>query len=64
MPPGTLHSATAADAPPYDRRRAWLITAVIVAFMVINYADKAVLGLAADPIMDELDISHSTYGLR
>ncbi|MFH8736316.1 MFS transporter [Streptomyces sp. NPDC017964] len=62
-PPGTLCSAEAADTPPYDRRRAWLITAVIVAFMVINFADKAVLGLAAIPIMDELDISHSTYGL-
>ncbi|MFD3475817.1 MFS transporter [Streptomyces sp. NPDC058695] len=62
-PPGTLRSAEAADAPPYDRRRAWLITAVIVAFMVINFADKAVLGLAAIPITDELDISHSTYGL-
>ncbi|MFG2525053.1 MFS transporter [Streptomyces sp. NPDC048527] len=62
-PPGTLRSVETADAPPYDRRRAWLITAMIVAFMVINFADKAVLGLAAIPIMDELDISHSTYGL-
>ncbi|MEU1862564.1 MFS transporter [Streptomyces gardneri] len=53
----------AADAPPYDRRRAWLVTAMIVAFMVINFADKAVLGLAAVPIMDELRISNSTYGL-
>lgn len=53
-----------ATAPPeFDRRRAWLITAMIVAFMLINYADKSVLGLAAVPIMDELDISNSTYGL-
>lgn len=51
-------------APPeFDRRRAWLITAMIVAFMLINYADKSVLGLAAVPIMDELDISNSTYGM-
>ncbi|MFF8640982.1 MFS transporter [Streptomyces sp. NPDC015345] len=50
-------------SPVFDRRRAWLITALIVTFMLINYADKAVLGLAAVPIMDELGISNSTYGL-
>ncbi|POX38174.1 MFS transporter [Streptomyces sp. Ru73] len=44
-------------------RRAWLITALIVVFMVINHADKAVLGLAAVPLMAELDIGRSTYGL-
>ncbi|MFI9023885.1 MFS transporter [Streptomyces sp. NPDC053560] len=44
-------------------RRAWLVTALIVAFMVVNHADKAVLGLAAVPLMDELGIGRSTYGL-
>ncbi|MEU6992595.1 MFS transporter [Streptomyces sp. NPDC046465] len=48
--------------PRFDRRRAWLIAALIVTFMLVNYADKSVLGLAAVPIMDELDISNSTYG--
>nr|WP_240449270.1 MFS transporter [Streptomyces harenosi] len=56
-----------AAAPPRPRgsgsRHAWLIAALIVAFMLVNYADKSVLGLAAVPIMDELDISNSTYGL-
>ncbi|MEU3663595.1 MFS transporter [Streptomyces sp. NPDC032940] len=47
----------------FDRRRAWPIAALIVAFMLINYADKSVLGLAAVPIMEELHISNSTYGL-
>ncbi|MEX0172518.1 MFS transporter [Streptomyces sp. LMG1-1-1.1] len=54
---------TAAPAPTPDRRRAWLITALIVTFMVINFADKSVLGLAAVPIMDELNLTNSTYGL-
>ncbi|WP_078844601.1 MFS transporter [Streptomyces achromogenes] len=45
------------------RRHAWLIAAMIVTFMLVNYADKSVLGLAAVPIMDELDISNSTYGM-
>ncbi|MEU0600580.1 MFS transporter [Streptomyces sp. NPDC006393] len=53
--------------PPPDprtgRRHAWVVTALIVAFMLVNYADKSVLGLAAVPIMDELHISNSTYGL-
>ncbi|NLU68279.1 MFS transporter [Streptomyces sp. HNM0574] len=62
-PPAPL-PAEERDAPPeYDRVRAWLITAMIVVFMVVNFADKAVLGLAAVPIMDELNISHGTYGL-
>ncbi|MFG3136424.1 MFS transporter [Streptomyces sp. NPDC048211] len=56
-----------ARVPPPDetgrRRRAWLIAALIVTFMLINYADKAVLGLAAVPIMDELQLSNSAYGL-
>lgn len=52
-------------APTFDpvlRRRAWLITALIVGFMVLNFADKAVLGLSAHAIMTELGISNSTYG--
>ncbi|MFC8022652.1 MFS transporter [[Kitasatospora] papulosa] len=58
--------ADAGGAPPrptFDRRHAWLIAAMIVSFMLINYADKSVLGLAAVPIMDELGISNSTYGM-
>ncbi|MFE0808605.1 MFS transporter [Streptomyces sp. NPDC058848] len=51
------------DPTPYDRRRAWLILVMVVAFMMINYADKSVLGLAAVPLMDELGIDKSTYGL-
>ncbi|MFD7621127.1 MFS transporter, partial [Streptomyces sp. NPDC059802] len=58
-PPAPAHPGARA----LDRRRAWLVTALIVTFMIVNFADKSVLGLAADPIMDELDISHSTYGL-
>ncbi|MER5630533.1 MFS transporter [Streptomyces nitrosporeus] len=49
--------------PSYDRRRAWPVLAMIVVFMMISYADKSVLGLAAVPLMDELDIDKSTYGL-
>ncbi len=63
-PAPPLDAAPASPGRPmFDRRRAWLITALIVSFMLINYADKSVLGLAAVPIMDELGISNSTYGM-
>ncbi|MFF9572112.1 MFS transporter [Streptomyces sp. NPDC014685] len=65
MAPHTAAQPRPTDAPDPtpERRRAWLVTALIVTFMVINFADKSVFGLAAVPIMEELDLSNSTYGL-
>lgn len=51
----------AGSAP--TRTRAWMITTMLLIFMLINFADKAVLGLAAVPIMAELDISPGAYGM-
>lgn len=42
--------------------RAWLMTALLFAFMLINFADKAVLGLSADPIIHELHLTHTQFG--
>ncbi|MFI0467091.1 MFS transporter [Saccharopolyspora sp. 5N102] len=42
--------------------RAWLVVAMVVTLMVINFGDKAVLGLAAGPIMRELGLSAAEYG--
>jgi ACS family D-galactonate transporter-like MFS transporter len=39
------------------------MTALIFLFMFINFADKAVLGLAAQPIMRELKLSPEQFGL-
>jgi sugar phosphate permease len=63
--PAPPRETAAAPSRPEEsgRRHAWLIAAMIVTFMLVNYADKSVLGLAAVPIMDELGISNSTYGL-
>ncbi|WP_308123097.1 MFS transporter [Streptomyces geysiriensis] len=63
LPPRRTSAPETPDPPAYDRRRAWLILAMVVAFMMINYADKSVLGLAAVPLMDELAIDKSSYGL-
>ncbi|MEV4946941.1 MFS transporter [Streptomyces sp. NPDC053755] len=50
-------------APSRSRRRAWSVTALLVVFMMINFADKSVLGLAADPIREDLGLSASAFGL-
>jgi predicted MFS family arabinose efflux permease len=46
-----------------DRRRAWIVTGLLVVFMMINFADKALLGLAADPIRADLHLSATAFGL-
>ncbi|MFF3685714.1 MFS transporter [Streptomyces sp. NPDC002187] len=46
-----------------SRRRAWIVTALLVVFMMINFADKSVLGLAADQIREDLGLSASAFGL-
>ena len=42
--------------------RAWLITGMLIIFQMINFADKAVLGLVAEPAMRELGMSSSQFG--
>jgi MFS transporter, ACS family, D-galactonate transporter len=42
---------------------AWLTIALLFLFMVVNFADKAVIGIAAVPIMQELKITPSQFGL-
>jgi len=49
-----------------DRRTpkgSWLIVALLFLFMLINFVDKAVVGLAAVPIMQELDLTLRQFGL-
>ncbi|MEU5846327.1 MFS transporter [Saccharopolyspora shandongensis] len=55
--------AAEASEPRYQPRRAWTITALLFVFFLINWGDKAVLGLTAAPMMRELDLSPAQYGL-
>ncbi|MFD2415951.1 MFS transporter [Amycolatopsis pigmentata] len=55
-------TATTAVVSP-SAVRAWVVTILLLGFMLINFADKAVLGLAAKPIMHDLGLSASDYGL-
>ena len=45
------------------RNRAWIVVALLFMFMVINFADKAVIGIAAVPIMQELQLGPRQFGL-
>lgn len=45
-----------------DKNRAWIIVGMLVIFQMINFADKAVLGLVAEPAMRELGLSASQFG--
>jgi MFS family permease len=42
---------------------AWTITAALFFFMLINFADKTVVGLAAVPIMRDLNLTPKEFGL-
>lgn len=41
---------------------AWTITALLFVYMMVNFADKAVVGLAAVPIMREMNLTPKQYG--
>ncbi len=46
-----------------DRRSAAIVIALLFVFMLINFADKAALGLVAVPLMKELDLSADQFGV-
>jgi MFS transporter, ACS family, D-galactonate transporter len=46
-----------------DHNRAWIVVLLLFALMVINFADKAVVGIAAVPIMQELKLGPRQFGL-
>jgi MFS transporter, ACS family, D-galactonate transporter len=59
------HHGSDADVTVQDRplKGAWGMTALLFLFMLINFADKVVVGLAAQPIMKELGLDPKQFGL-
>jgi MFS family permease len=54
----------AAQAPVKEAPKgAWTITFLLFLFMLVNFADKIVVGLAAVPIMTELKLEPKEFGL-
>ncbi|PRZ44307.1 sugar phosphate permease [Antricoccus suffuscus] len=56
-------STQIASSPRRRTGRAWVITVMLLVFMLINFADKAALGLAAVDITKDLGLTNSQYGL-
>ncbi|MFQ6330931.1 MFS transporter [Nocardia sp. CWNU-33] len=44
-------------------RRAWLVTGLLFVFIVINFGDKALLGLASKPLSAAFGLDAAGYGL-
>src|SRR5438874_6388565 len=57
---GSRRRVTVQDRP---LKGAWGITALLFLFMLINFADKVVVGLAAQPIMKDLNLDPEKFGL-
>ena len=50
------------EDPPDQRTRAWVHVAMVFMFMLVNFADKAVIGLSSVPIMRDLGLSNTQFG--
>lgn len=59
-PEGVGKSAGASNATP---KGAWTVTFLLFLFMLVNFADKIVVGLAGVPIMTDLKLAPEQFGL-
>lgn len=49
--------------PRRRTRYGWLIAVVLLLLMMISWADKAILGIVAVPLMEDLNITEAQFGL-
>ncbi|MEU7487702.1 MFS transporter [Streptomyces sp. NPDC042319] len=54
--------AVAPGAAAVVRGRSWRTTWLLLAFMLVNFADKTVMGLAANPVMRDLGLTREQFG--
>ncbi|MFI1869614.1 MFS transporter [Streptomyces jumonjinensis] len=52
-----------AAGPPSLRRRAWIVLALLVCLMLVNSADKVVVGLAGVGMKQELGLDDAQFGV-
>lgn len=60
--PGGITSVPEPEVAPGRSRRGWLVVAILVLFMVVNWADRSILGLAAKPMMASLHLNPAQFG--
>lgn len=58
-----MAAATRMQTPRETPKGAWTITCLLFLFMVVNFADKIVVGLAGVPIMTDLELTPEKFGL-
>lgn len=58
----SLRVNVAQPSTPTSRRN-WGIVLMLLIFSMLNFADKAAIGLASKPIRESMDLSASQYGL-
>jgi hypothetical protein len=46
-----------------EQRRAWLIVGLLFLFMMLNFSDKAIVGLAGVPMMKDMGLTPRQFGL-
>lgn len=62
--PGKPQGADPATWSARRRKRyGWLVTVMLLILMMISWADKAILGIVAVPLMEDLNISEAQFGL-
>jgi MFS transporter, ACS family, D-galactonate transporter len=49
--------------PEKEQQRAWLIVGLLFLFMMLNFSDKAIVGLAGVPMMKETGLTPRQSGL-
>ena len=65
MSSNATRTARATSAPMSEKRRltfGWMSAIMLTLMMLINWGDKAIVGLAAGPLMEELNLSPSQLG--
>ncbi|MEU5979946.1 MFS transporter [Streptomyces sp. NPDC047315] len=60
---GTAVPGAARDDGAATKRKAALVVALLFCFMVVNFADKVVIGLAGVDLIRELDLTKEQFGL-
>ena len=58
----SIPTAAPKDTATETPKGAWKVTFLLFLFMLVNFADKIVVGLAGGPIMDELKINPQQFG--
>ena len=62
--PADIQVGPATTRVPQSRRwLPWVVTAMVVGFAIINWADKALLGLVAQPVIQEFGLTAAQFGL-